>query len=66
MIKAKFGGSLRSKTDTAQRNEALLKVLCHNLCCLVQAIYELGLEPVFWASPASAGENLALTVGQVG
>lgn len=28
MIKAKFGERLRSKTDTAQANEALLKVLC--------------------------------------
>src|SRR5260370_12724488 len=35
MIKAKFGDSLRSKTETAQINEALCKVLCHNLCCLI-------------------------------
>lgn len=48
MIKAKFGDALRSKTDTAQVNEALCKVLCHNLCCLVQSIYELGIEPAFW------------------
>jgi transposase len=31
MIKAKFGERLRSKTETAQINEALCKVLCHNL-----------------------------------
>ena len=36
MVKAKFGDSLRSKTDTAMANEALCKVLCHNLCCLIQ------------------------------
>ena len=41
MIKAKFGDSLRSKTDTAMVNEALCKILCHNLCCLVQSAYEL-------------------------
>ena len=48
MIKAKFGDRLRSKTATAQVNEALCKVLAHNLCCLIQSIYELGIEPTFW------------------
>ena len=48
MVKAKFGDSLRSKTDTAMANEALAKVLCHNLCCLIQSMYELGINPVFW------------------
>ena len=47
MIKGKFGDSLRSKSDTGQINEALCKVLCHNICVLVQAIHELGIEPVF-------------------
>jgi hypothetical protein len=47
-IKAKFGGNLRSKTYQAQMNEALCKVLCHNVCCLIQSIYELGIEPTFW------------------
>jgi transposase len=31
MIKAKFGERLRCKTETAQVNKALTKVLCHNL-----------------------------------
>lgn len=47
MIKAKFGASVRSKTPTAQINEVLCKVICHNLCVLVQSIYELGIEPTF-------------------
>lgn len=50
MIKAKFGGSVRAKTPTAQVNEVLCKVLCHNICCLIQSIFELGLEPTFWTS----------------
>lgn len=49
MIKAKFGERLRSKTNTAQINEVLCKVLCHNVCCLIQSIYELGIEPTFWS-----------------
>jgi hypothetical protein len=49
MIKAKFGETIRSKTATAQMNEALAKVLCHNLCVLVQSMYELGIDPAFWS-----------------
>jgi len=48
IIKAKFGIALRSKTKVAQINEALCKVLCHNICCLIQSIFELGIEPTFW------------------
>ncbi|MFL6336902.1 MAG: transposase [Pyrinomonadaceae bacterium] len=48
MIKAKFGERLRSKSSTGQVNEVLCKVLCHNVCCLIQSIYELGVEPRFW------------------
>ena len=49
MIKAKFGIALRSKTKTAQINEALCKMLCHNICCLIQSIFELGISPTFWS-----------------
>jgi transposase len=46
MIKSKFGDSIRSKTEIAGRNEVLAKVLCHNVCCLISAMYELGIEPM--------------------
>lgn len=52
MIKSKFGDRLRSKTKTAQINEALCKVLAHNLCCLISSMYELGIEPTFWEEAA--------------
>jgi transposase len=52
MIKAKFGSSVRAKSPTAQVNEVLCKVLCHNICVLIQSIYELGLEPTFWTFEA--------------
>ena len=47
MCKAKFGDSVRSKSDTGMVNEVLCKVLCHNICVLIQAIHELGVEPTF-------------------
>ena len=48
MIKRKFGERLKSKTTIAQTNELLCKILCHNLCCVIQSVYELGIEPNFW------------------
>jgi transposase len=50
MIKAKFGERLRSKSETAQINEALTKVLCHNLCVVIQSMYELDVDPTFRAA----------------
>lgn len=50
MIKRKFGERLRSKHKTAQVNEVLCKVLCHNLCCLIHSMYELGVEVDFGSS----------------
>jgi len=40
MIKSKFSERIRSKTDTAMANELLCKVLCHNICVVIQSIYE--------------------------
>ncbi len=48
MIKKKFGGALRSKNRTAQINEALCKVLAHNICVLIQSMNELDIKPDFW------------------
>jgi transposase len=48
MIKAKFRDHVRSRTDVAMQNEVLCKILCHNICCVIQAMYELGIEPRFW------------------
>ena len=47
MIKAKFRDHVRSKTDVAMKNEVLCKVLCHNICCVIGAMHELGIEAAF-------------------
>lgn len=47
MIKSKFGAAVRSKAATAQINEVLCKILCHNICVLIQSMFELDIVPVF-------------------
>jgi transposase len=51
-IKSKFRDHVRSRTTTAMKNEALCKILCHNLCVLIRSQCELGIEPVFWPADA--------------
>ena len=48
MCKRKFGDAVRSRTDTSMMNEALAKIVCHNLCCRIQEWYELGIDPTDW------------------
>ena len=47
MIKSKFNDLLKSKTFTAQKNELLLKVLCHNIVCVIHETNELGITVKF-------------------
>jgi transposase len=53
MIKSKFGQRLRSKTMTAQINEALCKVLADNLCVIIHSVHELGIETDFALAEAA-------------
>jgi transposase len=48
MIKRKFGDGVRSKTDLAMKNEVLAKLVCHNICCVVQEMHESGVDSTFW------------------
>ena len=54
MVKAKFGGAVRTKTPMAQVNEVLMKLVCHNIVVLIQAMFELGIEPTFGAERSVA------------
>ena len=59
MVKRKFGDHIRSRSDVAMRNEVYAKLLCHNLCCVIQSQCELGIEPVFWKEKAG-GTSVAV------
>lgn len=60
-VKRKFSGEVRSKTDTAMRNEVLCKLVAHNLCCLIQEQHELGIDPIFWGERSGAAIPVAVT-----
>ena len=60
MIKRKVGDHLRSRTDVAMRNEALAKIVCHSICCVIQAQCERKIQPTFWDEPEVPPEPEAL------
>jgi len=43
----KWLGLVRSKTNIAMKNEVLAKLICPNICCVIQSAYEFGIEPIF-------------------
>lgn len=49
MVKLKFGSAVRAKSTTAQVNEVLVKILAHNICVLIQSMFELGSIHAVWS-----------------
>lgn len=47
MIKQKFGKDVVSRSFQSQTNEVLLKILCHNICCLIREYYENRIESYY-------------------
>ena len=47
MIKRKFGAHLNSKSEIGQINEVFCKALSHNICVLIQEMFEIGINTVF-------------------
>lgn len=47
MIKNKFGDFVRNRKETAQENEILCKVLCHNITTLIQEMFLHNIEVNF-------------------
>ena len=57
MIKSKFGDFVRSKEWTAQINEVLCKIICHNIYCVIQEMFTLGIEANFVREVSHVSEN---------
>ena len=57
MIKSKFGDAVRSKTETAMRNEVYGKLICHNLYCLIMAMHRLDIGAGFMAGELPEGSR---------
>jgi transposase len=47
MVKTRLGEFLKYKTFESQKNELLVKLICHNICCVVQEIFENGVNVDF-------------------
>jgi len=47
MIKRKQGMTLKTKNDIAKINEIMCKCLVHNICILIQEMFELGITVDF-------------------
>lgn len=60
-MKRVFGDTLRSKTRDAQNNELLLKVIVHNIVCLIHSMFELdlALPPFSCTQSPVAAQNVA-------
>ncbi|MBI4154899.1 hypothetical protein HY498_02325 [Candidatus Woesearchaeota archaeon] len=63
--KSKFKNNLRSKDKVAQHNELLLKVICHNICVVIQEMYELGINPNFHISLNNKDNNNMVPDGRL-
>ena len=45
MVKSKFSEDVNSKKQDSQKNEVLLKILCHNITVLIHEFEKLGIDP---------------------
>lgn len=48
MLKERLGYSLRSRKPNTMFAEVMLRLICHNVACLVMAVKEFGVEPKYW------------------
>jgi transposase len=58
MLKTKFGDSVNAKTECAQFNETLLKILCHNVVVVIHELRESDIDPGFLADDLDTASEL--------
>jgi hypothetical protein len=56
MLKTNTGDNVRSKNAIAMANEVYCKVICHNIWCTINSLYELGIEADFFSQQLTAAE----------
>ena len=58
--------TVRSATPAAQVNEVLTKILCHDICVLIQSIHQLGNKSMFGGQGPLGAKGLlvAIVVGE--
>jgi len=49
VLKTRFGHALRSRKLHAQHNELMLRLVCHNIAQLIQAVEKFDINPRYWA-----------------
>ena len=57
MVKKRLGSNLKSKTLISQKNELLCRFLVHNICVLVQEIFELGIDVDFYKASKEVAQK---------
>ena len=45
MMKTNLLDGISSKTEVSQNNELLIRVICHNISVVIDAVFGLGLDP---------------------
>lgn len=63
MIKKKFGAEVRSRNEVAALNEVLCKIVCHNICVFINAMFEFGLDLDDLLAPKPRKPNLQVIQG---
>lgn len=58
MIKRKFSPDLMAKTYQSQKNELLLKILCHNITCLIHQHFEGAIPDPLWSQASFMESSL--------
>lgn len=43
--------------NRAMKNEVLAKLVCHNICCAITAMYERGIDPAFFGVGEGPGDG---------
>lgn len=60
MIKQRFGDVTMMRSDIGSKNDILAKILCHNLCVLVQELFLLGIDINFAQVKKEVAQEMVL------